>query len=61
MSNTNQAVQPQKMVIGLKVWIENVEGFFYLCSKKTLVLIRYAVTGQLTCVFVFACAKIMFP
>ena len=49
----NQAVQPQKMVRGLKFHIEEVEGLYYLCSKNKA-LISYAVTVQLICVFVFA-------
>ena len=30
----NQAVQPRKMAIGLKFWILEVEGLYYLCSEK---------------------------
>ena len=33
-SNTNQAVQLQKMARGLKFWIKKVEGLPYLCSEK---------------------------
>ena len=33
-SNTNQAVQPQKMVRSLIFWIKNVEGLYYLCSEN---------------------------
>ena len=33
-SDTNQAVQPQKMASGLKFRIEKVEGLHYLCSKN---------------------------
>ena len=33
-SNTNQAVQPQKMVRGLKFRIEVVEGLYYPCSEN---------------------------
>ena len=33
-SDTNQAVQLQKMARGLKVWIQKVEGLFYLCSEN---------------------------
>ena len=32
-SDTNQAVQPQKMVKGLKIRIQDVEGLYYPCSK----------------------------
>ena len=33
-SDTNQAVQSQRMVRGLKFWIWKVEGMYYLCSEK---------------------------
>ena len=33
-SDTNQAVQLQKMAKGLKFWIEKEEGLYYLCSKN---------------------------
>ena len=33
-SDTNQAVQPQKMARGLKLRISKVEGLYYLCSKN---------------------------
>ena len=33
-SDTNRAVQLQKMVRGLKFRIEKVEGFYYLCSEN---------------------------
>ena len=33
-SDTNQAVQLQKMARGLKFWIYNVEGSYYLCSEN---------------------------
>ena len=32
-SDTNQAVQPQKMARGLKFGIKEVEGLYYLCSE----------------------------
>ena len=32
--DTNQAVQPQKIVKGLKCWIYKVEGLYYLCSEN---------------------------
>ena len=32
--NTNQAVQTQKMVSGLKFWIYEEEGLNYLCSEN---------------------------
>ena len=48
-SDTNQAVQLLKMSRGLKFCIEEV--------AKTKVLISFAVTAKLICVFVFAYAK----
>ena len=54
-SDTNQAVQPQKMARGLKL----VEGLYYLCSEnKGADQLR--VTAQLICAFIFAYAKIRF-
>ena len=32
-SDTNQAVQPQKMARGLKFGIQEVEGLYYPCSE----------------------------
>ena len=31
-SDTNQAVQLQKMAKGLKFWIKKLEGLYYICS-----------------------------
>ena len=33
-SDTNQAVQLQKMTRGLKFWIKKVEGLYYLCCEN---------------------------
>ena len=33
-SDTNRAVQPQKMARGLKFRISEVEGFYYPCSEN---------------------------
>ena len=33
-SDTNQAVQLQKMARGLKFWIWKVEGLYYLCGEN---------------------------
>ena len=33
-SDTNQAVQLQKMDTGLKFWIQKVEALLYLCSEN---------------------------
>ena len=33
-SDTNQAVQLQKMARGLKLRIKKVEGLYYLCSEN---------------------------
>ena len=32
-SNTNRAVQPQNTTRGLKFWLKEEEGVYYLCSK----------------------------
>ena len=34
VSDTNRAVQPQKMARGLKFRTEEVEGRYYLCSEN---------------------------
>ena len=34
LSDTNQAVQLQKMARGLKFQVKKVEGLYYLCSKN---------------------------
>ena len=54
-SNTNQAVQLQKMARGLKLRIEEGEVLYYLCSE-----IKGAVTTQLINAFVFAYSKSRF-
>ena len=33
-SDTNRAVQLQKIATGLKFWIKEVEGLFYPCSEN---------------------------
>ena len=33
-SDTNQAVQLQKMARGLKFWIYKVKGLYFLCSEN---------------------------
>ena len=57
-SYTNPAIQSQKMAIGLKCYIYEIEGLFYVGKKK--VLISCAVTAQLISCFVFAYAKSWF-
>ena len=54
-SDTNQAVQLQKMARGLKFRIYVVEEVHYPCSESKA-LISFAVTAKLICVFVFAYA-----
>ena len=57
--DTNQAVQLQKMVRGLKFGFRKKRD----CTvhvAKTKALISFAVTAKLICVFVFAYAKIRF-
>ena len=58
-SDTNRAVQLQKMARCLKFRIEEVEGLYYSCSENKGVDQR-AVTMKLICVFVFAYAKCWF-
>ena len=58
-SDTNQAVQLQKMVSGWKAWIKRVEEFYY-CVAKTKALISFSVTAKLICAFVFAYADCWF-
>ena len=57
-SDTNQAVQSQKMVRGWKLDLES-RGIFYLCSE-TKALISFAITGKLICAFVFTYADCWF-
>ena len=52
-SDTNRAVQPQKIAGELKFRILKVEGLYYSYSENI-------VTAQLICVFVFAYAKSRF-
>ena len=33
-SDTNRAVQPQKVARGLKFWVQEEEGLYYLCSEN---------------------------
>ena len=49
-SDTNQAVQLQKMARGLNFRIKKVEELFYLCSENK----------ALVCIFVFTYAKCWF-
>ena len=58
-SDTNWAVQPQKMARGLKFLIYEVEGLI-IYSTKSKALISCANPAQLICVFVFAYAKSRF-
>ena len=58
-SDTNQAVQLQKMARGLKFRILKVEDCTIYVAK-TKALISFAVTAKLICVFVFAYAKCWF-
>ena len=56
-SDSNQAVQPQKMARGLKFSIKKEEGLYYLFSEnKGADQLR----GYLICAFVFAYAKSRF-
>ena len=55
-SDTNQAVQLQKMARGLKFGFRNKRNCTIRVAK-TKALISFAVTAKLICVFVFAYAK----
>ena len=57
-SDTNRAVQAQKMARDWKFWIQKVEELYYLCSENKD--ISFAVTAKLICVFVFAYADCWF-
>ena len=57
--NTNQAVQPQKMVRSLNFRISDL-GECTICVVKTKALISCVVTTQLICAFVFVYAKSRF-
>ena len=54
MSDTNQAVQSQKMVRGWKFWIYKVQELYYPFSENK------GVTAKLICAFVFAYADCWF-
>ena len=58
-SDTNRAVQTQKMARGLKFLIQVVEGLYFMIAKAK-VLISCVVTAELICIFVFAYAKSRF-
>ena len=65
MSDTNPAVQPEKMVSDLKYWIYiRKKRDCSVFAAKTKALISWVVTAQLTmqqiCDFVFAYAKSRF-
>ena len=57
-SDTNQAVESQKMARGLKIQIYIEEGsYLAIYVAKTKVLISFTITSKLICAFVFAYAK----
>ena len=56
-SDTNRAVQSQKMVRGWKFWIQKVEESYYPCRENKGV-ISLAVTAKLICVFVFRLCRL---
>ena len=58
-SDTNQAVQAQKMARGWKFCMLKVEELYYPVAK-TKALISFAVTAKLICAFVFAYADCWF-
>ena len=56
-SDTNQAVQLQKMARCLKFRIKKVEGLYYQCRENKGAEIYFAVTEKLICFFVFTYAQ----
>ena len=58
-SDTNRAVQLQKMARGWTFRIKKV-GDYIIYVVKTKALISFAVTAKLICLFVFAYAKSRF-
>ena len=59
-SDTNQAVQLQKMARGKKFQILKIEGLYYLCSENKGADQLRSNTAKLICVFVFPYAKCWF-
>ena len=55
-SDTNRAVQPQRMATGWKFPIYVVEGLYYLCSENKGA-VSFMVTTKLICAFDFAYAE----
>ena len=55
-SDTNQAVQPLKMVRNLKFWNLKIEGLYYLCSenKGADQLRSYCTADQQLCFCIYA-------
>ena len=56
-SDTNRAVQPQKMARGLYFQVLKVEGLYYLCSENKGANQLCGYPAQLICAFVCADAK----
>ena len=59
VSDTNRAVQSQKMARGLKFRIKQVKGLYYPCSENKGAD-QLSGPAKLICVFVFAYAKSRF-
>ena len=59
-SNSNRAVQAQKMARSWKFWIKKVDELYHQCSKKTKPRISSAVTSKMICAFDFAYVKCWF-
>ena len=57
MSDKLWAIQPHKMVRGLKFWILVKKMYCTMKEAKIKALITCTVTVQLICIFVFAYAK----
>ena len=56
-SDTNQAVQPQKIVRHLKFQIEKVGGLYYPCSSSASLFSHMLKAGFLTTRFILGSAK----
>ena len=57
LTQTRLLLQQQKMDRGLKFWIKEEEGFYYLCRENKGTHYNCLVTVQLICAFVFAHAN----
>ena len=59
-SDTNRAVQPQKMARGLKFQIKEVEGSYYLCNENIGAVQLYSYCPADLCLCFCMCKKQVF-